>query len=1254
MNKRLLFAASILAMMASSAQAQELKEGYIKWGKGGSDFPTAVKGWKAGTPAFQDENFFVSRVKPRATFRNANTQVRNLTVENDKRLINWVPVSDPGKMGLPDGVFDSEVFTMWPYVTHWGHWSSQLGSVPAAFLDAAHKNGVAVTSVAGIPYGSINQANSITWRMALPKIGDLNAETTANYLHYYGVDGLGYNSEFGGGAAIMKKLIPFHVALHKAAKVKNPLFENMWYDGTNDYGNIYFDYGLGEHNDDIFGKAGAEGASLFFNYNWNNDNLLQRSVKNAKDMGRDPLYLYAGFNMQGAEPKSGERWPLLAKYPISIGLWGAHTRNMFWESRGELGSTPDAKQRSYLLRTERWFTGGTRNPANTPVVTSSMKYNVENYSFHGMSSFMTARSVLSWDLAQEPFITYFNLGNGKYFNWQGKQQHSQEWYNIGVQDYLPTWRWWWTKSLLGRQATDVAESGLNAEFTWDDAYMGGSSLRINGTSAGEYLHLFKTKYALQAGDVITLRYKLIKGKANIGLVLTAEGAETAAINEADFQVMNTAQDADGDVWVEKKFTLTDAFNGKTLALAALHVEKADNLDLYLGEFSIVRQAAVKPAQPQITASQILAFGQPGADAKLIFNMPNDKPAGEPCYNSDVNTSLFKLYAQQEGKDAVLMGVTTSWAGMFYNIPLQLTAPKVRLRLGVSALSMDHKSESDIAWTDYQVADAYKYSDDIQISKSTIKPNEAFELSYVDPLHEEGTWEIVDAEGKTIFTATGNKVEVKGLEKAGSYNLRLKGQQYDATGTKREETTRVFASFVQITPQSVGALPQVLTLTQNGKESDISLKLNEAATFTYTGRDADGKGSQGVNLKEDRFGIPCKDIKVDGKKSFGVAFWTKFNSLASGETQLLSIASKQDGWPKTDWGWIWTTVRSDGKLGSFTFRGTDATQNNELRYIYENTKLPIGNWVHLAYNFEYNDQGKFRCDFYVNGVKQAVTKWNRSNNNGASGEPPFQGDVYSITGNQVLAFGGTAHGRNGIDGVMDNFQVWNRAITAEDVAKAMGDITTAPEGLLANWDFETVAGADKLFAASQGDATLKAGLHNYQAAGGEGQGLINWVAPTYTAGSPFLTGTAYEVKTLPTWTTKKGTITEATGNSTAGSAKIAWSKDGTYNVTLTLANAYGSDSKTFTLIKVGTGNGIATGTAAQLRTQTVGRDVLVEVPEAGQYTVAVYNLAGQVVAQQSAQMTAGQQMQLHLGTPGTYVLRVLRAGLPLHATKLIAH
>lgn len=1252
MKKKLLLIVGSVAF-ATFANAQNLKEGYVDWGEFGQQFGNTMQNWTPGTEINEDDNFFISRVKPKATFRNVNTQVRtSINESNDKRLLMWVPFDDDASKSpsgtsenaLPNGVYDSEVFSMWNYVSHYGNWTAPQGRIPGAFSDVAHKNGVAVSGVAGVPYG--NLINYPAWSDAMLKTAEVGAETTAKFLHYYGVDGLGYNSEFSNGVVVVNKLMPYHNELLSISRTYNPLFENVWYDGTSDYGTIWFDRGLAEHNDGIF-----EGASLFFNYNWYST-LLDNSVTYAQNKGMNPLYIYAGMNMQGAE---GKRWTELVNYPISIGLWGAHSQNMFWESRGEKGSTPDVKQRTYMLRTERWFTGGTRNPVTCPEVINSLSYNADNVNFHGIASMMSARSTLCWDLATEPFISYFNLGNGKFFNWNGVRQHSKEWYNIGVQDYLPTWRWWFASKLLGRTAADVPANGLDAEFTWNDAYVGGSTVRIFGSVGKEYLHLFKTEFAVKAGDVVTFRYKLGQGSSDVNLIFTATGSESVVAKS--YNVVAKADEADNEVWVERKFTVDKDIN---LALVALEFENAQNIDLYLGEFSIVRGTATTPAKPVIAGTKVLDFNKSGVDGKIIFNMPNDKAAGEPCYNIDVNTSMFKLYAQQEGGEPVLMGVTTSWAGLYFAVPMDM-AKANKVRFGVSAVSLDMKSESAIAWDAYTEAGTYDYDDNIQIDKTTIKPNEEFVISYIDPRHEEGTWTITDANGNTVKTGTGLSISVdEGLSAVGNYSLTLKGYEYeydeDGNNTgNRVETTRTFTNYIQVTGEGVGALPKILTFTANDAEADIQVNASDKINLAYTGRKADGAGSQGVDLKENRFGVKCSDLGITGQKSFSTAFWLKINKLAEGETQLLAIANKLDAWPKTDWGWIWTNIKDDGTMGSFTFRGTDASNNNELRYKFDNTKVPVGTWVHFAFVFEYSGI-KLHCKYYVNGVQQEVVRWNRTTDNDTyySGDPGLQGGVYSITDGQVLSVGGAAHGRAGIDGVIDNFQFWNKVMTDDDVKTSMGDIDpdNLPTGLAAYWDLDTEAGGDYTFKSVGSMNGISAGMHSYDAAADEGQGYFHWIDAEYTSGCPFISGTAFPVVTTPAFTGNKAEITEVTGNDLAGSAVATYKKDGDYSVTLTLSNSLGSDSKTFAVIKVGEGNNIDNVGTSEVATYVVEGAAIVEFADAGNYSVNVYTADGRLVASKAASLAAGNSMNIALGAKGTYILCVEKDGKLVRSAKLL--
>lgn len=1250
LSRKTLTLAAGLVLSVMSANAQQMREGYVEAGKntGSENFHTLIKGWTPGSQVTADDNFYISRVKPRARFRNEATQVRlDLNAKNDKKLIAWIPVNNSDFNALPNGVFDSEVFSMWSYVTHWGNWTSPLGRIPAAFLDVAHKNGVGVSGVASIPNASL----SASWAACLKGLASLDVDKTSKFLQYYGIDGLGYNSEFYGGNAYVKGVRTFHAALVKKMKPVNPVFENFWYDGTNDFGQVTFDQGLGNHNKETFGDSENVRTSLFFNYNWNSKSKLSSSVAFAEKLGRDPLDIYCGVNMQGGEP-GGTSWSLLPDQRVSIGLWGAHSQNMFWESRSELGSSDDKKQFAYLRRTECYFGGGNRNPVITPSVVDKHQYTAYNPTWHGMAAFMTARSPLSWDLAEEPFITYFNLGNGKFFNLNGERKVSSPWYNVGMQDYLPTWHFWFANKLLGRTAADVPATGLDAQFVWDDAYFGGSTLKVFGTTANEYLHLFKTKYALKKGDVITVRYKLNEGATDLDLVLSAEGSEGTGVA---YNLCKADRVADVNEWVKQTFTVGSDFDGKTLALVALNFKNAKNLNLMLGEFSIVRGKAATPAAPVIDAAntKMLYNSKAGMDAKIIFNMPNNKAAGEPCYNLDVKTSHFRLYAQEEGKEPMLMGTTTSWAGLYYSIPVVKANAKVRL--GVSAVALDHKTESEIAWSGYMAPASYVYNDDIQSNKTTIKPNEEFTLSYIDPEHPAAKWEIVK-DGKVVKSGDGNSWTTS-LADLGSYDLKVTGNEYGEDGTAKQ-TTRTFSSYIQITSVGTGALPEIYSLTANGSEEEVSLKVGENVKMAYTGRAADGSGSQGLDLKETRFGVAAADLGLVGKKSFSISFWLKINSLKEGKSAtLFNVYNKQDGWPKTDWGWNWSQISPDGSFDGITFRGSDATSNKELQYKYGNTKFPVGNWVHVTMSFDYNTAGQLRADMFLDGVKQTVTEWKRLQGGNpvfgpATYEPTYQGDVYSITNGMYLCIGGPLFDRYGLDGVIDNVVVWDKVATAADVKAAMGDLNAnnLPEGVMAFWDFEKKA-TDNYFT-SAGTKAVKGGMQDMVAGGGEGQATLQWIEPTYIAGSPFVSGETYKVETKPSWTAKNATFADITGNGEAGSANVSFRTGGDYDVTLTLSNALGKAGKTFSVIKVAYPTGVDAVEGAEMKAYTVGEDAVVEFAEAGAYEVSVYTTAGEQVARKAAQLNAGNVVNVHLAKAGIYVLNVKKDGKTVRTVKLI--
>lgn len=1249
MKRNLLLFSGIVAL-SFSANAQQLKEEYMVW-PNSAGLPGYVSAWSPGTPLFEDENFYISRVKPKERFRNSATQINeSLTEANDKKLVFWVPVGTAtgGNVNArPNGVFDSEVFSTWSYITHYGNWTSPHGWVPGGFADVAHKNGVGVSGVASVPWGSITSG----WAEALNGQAALDNEKLAKFLHYHGVDGLGYNSEFSGASsATLAALRTQHEEIHKyLVGHGNHLAENFWYDGTNDNGNISFDTGIGNHNKETFGDGEHIRTSLFFNYNWWNSRVLN-SLSNIETVapGRSPLDIYAGFNMQGGDPST---WTTLAQYPMSIGLWGAHDYNMLWAGRSKKGSSDVAKQTTYQEILDMFFTNGNRNPVKAIDI-----YNARNHfpdeKWFGMSAFMSARSSLSWDLSEEPFITFFNLGNGRFFNWKGKRQNDNEWYNIGVQDYLPTWRYWFASKFMSKKASDVLANGLAARFTWDDAYVGGSCLRIFGSSSDEYLHLFKTDFGLKTNDVITVRYKLVNGQTNVNLVLSAKGNETEILRENNLKIISTSEEADDEVWVEKTFKVSGilgTLNNKEVAMIGLHFTNAENLELYLGEFSITRGTTVTPSAPEITVAKVLGNHYKGVDAKVIFNMANDKEVGTPVYNIDVNTSMFKLYAQQENSEPVFMGITTSWAGMYYSIPTDINGTQ-RIRLGVAAVSVDTNTDSDIKWSEYMDMGKYTTINDIQINKTTIKPNESFEISYVDPRHSTADWKLYNSAGVVVADASETvKFSVpNGINELGGYDLEI----------IEPDTTRRFNYYVQITGWNVGALPEIQSLTVDGEQAQegalpVKIEMGDKLTLGYTGREADGAASRGVEIDEGWVGGKLTPLEIAPYQSFSVSAWVRFTSLP-GSTAFFSIEDRTGSWPMNNWGWFWSNINSEGKLDTYTFRSSTVGGSAELKYSFPETIITPNAWNHVVLVFEYSEDAKFRSKFYLNGTLQKSTWEFGSREKGATED--WCSVHYGIASTDWMGFGG-GRGSNPTfnNGIVDELQVWNGVMSMEDIqASNEGlDANNLPANVMAYWDFDTDTDESNYFVAKGTKPAAKACVFKIVAGEKEGSGTQTPQNPLYISGTPFIPGSAYKIKTLPTWSTKRAVISEATGNDTSGSAKLAYAKKGDYTVTLTLENTLGLDSKVYPVFSVIDPTGIEERNAAgELYTYTVEDVLFMEFAEDGNYQVAVYSVSGMLVGQKAGTISAGENMRVTLGTKGVYLIKVMKDGKEARTIKVL--
>lgn len=266
-----------LGFSTATVNAQYLKEGNIEVGNGGTSF--RVSSWTAGTNYSADDNFFISRVKPKARFYNANTQVnpdfkpwwmfdKSATGTIDytkysKKLLMWTPIGSKNSTPyttIPNGLFNEEMFSMWQYVSTWGTWTDVFMRVPGNFVDVAHKNGVAVTTQISPAWNSNLADSKSDWWSVIDNMSS-NSAKTLSYLDWYGLDGFGYNSEWSSSTtnnssklAVIENLNNV-IAKHFDDKYKSkglPSFsaENIWYDGmTTTYG-PKFDNGI-----DVYGTT---------------------------------------------------------------------------------------------------------------------------------------------------------------------------------------------------------------------------------------------------------------------------------------------------------------------------------------------------------------------------------------------------------------------------------------------------------------------------------------------------------------------------------------------------------------------------------------------------------------------------------------------------------------------------------------------------------------------------------------------------------------------------------------------------------------------------------------------------------------------------------------------------------------------------------------------------------------------------------------------------------------------------------------
>ena len=1269
MKKRILIVALVaLLPMFVYSQSCPQHEQYVKIGSESVNWGDAYAAWSPGKAFYQgldpeaeeNENFTISRIKPRARFTNAYTQVRT-SQDANRKLLWWCPIGGDGWNALPSYYFGGELWTMWSYTDIWGNWTAPFVSIPAPMLDICHKNGVQVSCVAAVPFAA--QVNCSAQDGHAYYINKMVADPEGShkflkYLKYYGIDGIGFNSEFSwvgtlsgsgpySGYSFHEGMKKFLGDCYTNSESYGVPFHNCWYSLTNNDGGMGGSSALNENNKDWFDYLGKPTSTAYFT-NYYAAPIYSQSCVETYFPHRSSYDVYMGVDYQAGY--SLQNWLSLPNYKISLGLWGAHNRNMIYEQRGERGSTPIQMQQTYLKIMENVFTGSTKNPVNPPVMSEKTKFNSTAEDAWGWAQFITARSTLmcqdGGDLSTDPFVTNFNLGNGFFFNINGERHADTEWYNIGVQDYLPSWRWWFTNTYMGREvrdefgrivvgADDVVSTDLNAEFTWDDAWFGGSCLQITGETEETYLQLFKTKYDVKSNDYLTIRYKYVSGTGSLAWTCSAWGEENTEITK---DIKDATPDANGWITVETSIGGRGGIkiNDKTIALLGLKFKNtSEDFKLLIGQISLTRGKVGKyqPQSPTVEKSKMMARNYKGVDMKIIYNMEDAytgpaKEAWEPIYNNEVETSYFRIYTQQEGEEAKVFTATTAWAGYVVGAPYDQEKGG-GLRIGVAAVSLDYETESEIAWGEWfdPMSIEPVIVEGTEIDKPIIKANEEFTLKYTDPNHAAATWEVINSlTGASVQTFANTKSITMSLQTEGSYDVKI---------TNTDGTVAYTRGIIQISPDATGAIPVIGSFTA---DKTTVYPEDKVTLTTTTARLGEGSVSRAVKVEDPNM---LRFPAVVPNVPYTYMMWFKAEKLTHNNqgTNLIDKRNVDDTWPHNNWGDFWVTIRpeimANREVGGSTYSDVvhpadeisfntygwtehDVPNSNMMS---KDHSVKEGQWTHIAVTFGTDNKQKM----YFNGKKVAETTTNKGTNARNSASPVY--------------VGGSSVYKAGFNGWVDEFQVWDRVLSDTEVVEAMKGYSSAPSGLQGYWTFEetTEVGGNAVFPNLGQKGSQHSAAYITMKDTDNGKVEQNLPFSPNELGNPMITG-AVNVSTTSEWNLEGAEVISMSNTK----SEISYDAAGTYTAGLTLENMWGSDNKSVEIVVVPYPYGLEESTVEMMGvypnpfTDYVNLSFVKE----GCYTVEIVAIDGKLIESKQLNAQANEIVRVDVnGGKGLYLIKV---------------